>query len=27
VSLIGSRNMTQAERDAVTGPRRDWEDD
>ncbi|SFB79689.1 tellurite resistance protein TerC [Nocardioides terrae] len=27
VSLIGSRNMTRAERDAVTGPRRDWEDD
>ena len=25
-SLIGSRRMTQAERDAVTGPRRDWED-
>jgi len=25
-SLIGSRSMSRAERDAVTGPRRDWED-
>ncbi|MDH2414907.1 TerC/Alx family metal homeostasis membrane protein [Nocardioides sp. CER19] len=26
-SLIGSRRMSEAERDAVTGPRRDWEHD
>jgi tellurite resistance protein TerC len=27
LSLIGSRRMSAAERDAVTGPRRDWDDD
>jgi hypothetical protein len=27
LSLLGSRRMARAEMDAVTGPRRDWDDD